>query len=142
MSNETEIARREEAALPQKEQGERAQQMPQAGRRAPLVPAVDIIEDKEGVTVWADLPGVSKDKLEVKVHDGRLSIEAEAVVPTPAGLNVTHAELGSPRYARAFSISPDLDTAKIDASLQAGVLTLRIPRVEAALPRRIEVKVA
>ncbi|MGN6320005.1 Hsp20/alpha crystallin family protein, partial [Trinickia sp.] len=57
----------------------------------------------------------------------------------PAGMSVTHSEVRTPRYARAFSISPDLDTSKIDASLQDGVLTLRIARREAALPRRIEV---
>lgn len=132
MSNETEVAPREAGALSQREAG---------ARRAAIVPAVDIVEDKTGVTVWADLPGVPKDKLEVKVHDGNLSIEGEAVVPMPAGLNVTHLEVRAPRYARAFSISSDLDTSKIDASLQDGVLTLRIPRREAALPRKIEVKV-
>lgn len=131
MSNEIDLAQREAGAPLQREN---------TVRRAAIVPAVDIVEDKTGVTVWADLPGVPKEKLEVKVHDGHLSIEAEAVVPSPAGLNVTHVEVRAPRYARAFSISPDLDTSKVDASLQAGVLTLRIPRREAALPRRIEVK--
>jgi HSP20 family molecular chaperone IbpA len=131
MSNETDLARREADAPVQREQ---------PARGAALVPAVDIVEDKGGVTVWADLPGVPKDKLEVKVQDGHLSIEAEAVIPTPSGLNVTHMEVRAPRYMRAFSISSDLDTSKVDASLQDGVLTLRIPRREAALPRRIEVK--
>ncbi|HTH77101.1 MAG TPA: Hsp20/alpha crystallin family protein [Trinickia sp.] len=130
MSNETEVTRRDAGELGQRDA---------AGRRAVLVPAVDIIEDKYGVTVWADLPGVPKDKLDIKVHGDNLSIEAEAVVPTPAGMSVTHSEVRTSRYARAFSISPDLDTSKIDASLQDGVLTLRIARREAALPRRIEV---
>lgn len=133
MSNETEVTRRDAGELSQRDI---------AGRRAALVPAVDIVEDKQGVTVWADLPGVPKDKLDIRVHDGNLSIEGEAVVPTPAGMSVTHSEVRTSRYARAFSISPDLDTSKIDASLQDGVLTLRIPRREAALPRRIEVKSA
>lgn len=133
MSTDTDLARREANALGQREA---------TARRAALVPPVDIVEDKNGVTVWADLPGVPKGKLEVKVHDGHLSIEAEAVVPTPAGLNVTHTEMRAPRYVRAFSISSDLDTSRIDASLQDGVLTLSIPRREAALPRRIEVKSA
>lgn len=131
MSNETEVARSEAGAPVQRDQ---------LARRAALVPAVDIVEDTNGVTLWADLPGVPKDKLEVKVHDGHLSIEAEVVIPTPASLNVTHMEVRAPRYARAFSISSDLDTSKVDASLQDGVLTLHIPRREAALPRRIEVK--
>ena len=52
--------------------------------------AVDIYENSEGVTLWADLPGVTKDKLDVRIHDGNLSIEAQAVVPTPANLRVQH----------------------------------------------------
>ncbi len=73
-----------------------------------LLPAVDIVEDSSGVTLWADLPGVTKDKLEVNVHDGNLHIEAEAVVPTPPGLRVRHAEIRQPHFARAFSLSSDL----------------------------------
>ncbi|KAA0089041.1 Hsp20/alpha crystallin family protein [Trinickia soli] len=131
MSNETELAPRDAGAVSDGES---------TVRRATLVPAVDIVEDKTGVTVWADLPGVPKDKLDIRVHDGNLSIEAEAVISMPDGLNMTHREVRASRYVRAFSVSADLDTAKIDASLQDGVLTLRIPRREAALPRRIEVK--
>jgi HSP20 family molecular chaperone IbpA len=110
-------------------------------RRPFLVPAVDIIEDSNGVTVWADLPGVSREQLDIRVHDGRLTIEAEALVPTAPGLQVQHAEIRAPQFMRAFSLSPDLDAAKIDANLQDGVLKLTIARREEARPRRIEVKV-
>ena len=103
-------------------------------------PAVDIFEDSRGISLWADLPGVTKEKLDVKVHDGNLYIEAEAVVPTPAGLRLQHAEIREPRFARAFSLSPDFDTSKIDANLQDGVLKLTIPRRDEARPRRIEVQ--
>ncbi|CAM3369221.1 Hsp20/alpha crystallin family protein [Cupriavidus taiwanensis] len=107
-----------------------------------LLPAVDIVEDSNGVTLWADLPGVTKDKLEVNVHDGNLHIEAEAVVPTPKGLRVQHAEIREPHFARAFSLSADLDTSRIEANLHDGVLKLTIPRREEARPRRIAVTVA
>jgi HSP20 family molecular chaperone IbpA len=110
-------------------------------RRATIVPAVDVFEDQTGITVVADLPGVSKDRLDVKVQDGNLVIEAEARVPTPDGLRLRHAEMPAPSYFRAFALSPDFDTAKIEANLQDGVLTLRVPRSENARPRRIEVKV-
>lgn len=112
----------------------------QPTRRITLTPAVDVFEDSQGITLWADLPGVTKDKLEVKVHDGNLYIEAEAVVPTPAGLRLQHAEIREPRFARAFSLSPDFDTSKIDANLQYGVLKLTVPRRDEARPRRIEVQ--
>jgi HSP20 family protein len=112
-----------------------------AERRATIVPAVDVFEDQTGITVVADLPGVSKDRLDVKVQDGKLVIEAEARVPTPDGLRLRHAEMPAPSYFRAFTLSPDFDTAKIEANLQDGVLKLRIPRSEKAQPRRIEVRV-
>ena len=112
----------------------------QPARRITLTPAVDIFEDSQGITLWADLPGVTKDKLDVKVHDGHLYIEAEANVPTPAGLRLQHAELREPHFARAFTLSADFDSSKIDANLQDGVLKLTIARREEARPRRIEVK--
>ncbi len=109
-------------------------------RRVTIVTVVDVFEGKEDITVVADLPGVSKDRLEVKVLDGNLVIEAEASVPTPDGLRLRHAEIQVPGYYRAFTLSPDFDTTRIEANLQHGVLTLHIPRREEARPRRIEVK--
>ncbi|TXC88911.1 Hsp20/alpha crystallin family protein [Paraburkholderia azotifigens] len=133
MNDTTEVTRRDLSA-PARRDGE------QSTRRMTITPAVDIFEDGQGVTLWADLPGVTRDKLDVRVHDGSLSIEAEAVVPTPANLRLQHAEVREPRFARTFTLVPDFDTSKIEASLQDGVLKLTIPRREDARPRRIEVK--
>jgi HSP20 family protein len=112
----------------------------ESARRVSITPAVDIIEDIHGITLWADLPGVPRDRLDVKVHDGRLYIEAEAVVSTPADLRLHHAEIRAPHFARAFTLSEDFDTSKVDANLQGGVLKLSIPRREEARPRRIDVR--
>ncbi|KWE48963.1 heat-shock protein [Burkholderia ubonensis] len=133
MTDTTQLAERDQSAVTRRD-------TEQAARRITLIPAVDIYEDSQGVTLWADLPGVTKDKLDVKVHDGSLSIEAEAVVPTPANLRLQHAEVREPHFARTFTLSPDFDTSKIEASLQDGVLKLTIPRRDEARPRRIEVK--
>jgi HSP20 family protein len=111
----------------------------ETSRRTTLSPAVDIFEDNSGITLLVDLPGVSKDKLDVKVRDGNLYLEAEAVVPTPGSLSVQHVEIRDPHFSRAFALGPGLDTSKIAANLQDGVLTLTIPRREEARPRRIEV---
>lgn len=108
---------------------------------APIVPLVDIIEDTSGITLIADMPGVSKDRLDIKVQADRLFIEGEARVDVPAELKVFHTEVDRPRYRRTFTLSPELDSAAIDANLKDGVLTLRIPRSQAAQPRRIEVQV-
>lgn len=133
MSDTTDLTKREASAVA------RGQSEPSA-RRMTIAPAVDIYEDAQGVTLWADLPGVTKDKLDVRVHDGNLAIEAEAVVPTPANLRLQHAEVREPRFARTFMLSPDFDTSKIEASLNDGVLMLTIPRRDEARPRRIEVR--
>ncbi|MGS0893325.1 Hsp20/alpha crystallin family protein [Burkholderia stagnalis] len=110
-----------------------------AARRPSITPAVDIVEDNRGVTLRADLPGVPRENLDVKVHDNTLTIEAETRLDAPAELRVRHAEVRAPRYARTFVLSPDLDTSRIDANLRDGVLTLTIPRREEARPRRIDV---
>jgi HSP20 family molecular chaperone IbpA len=75
----------------------------------------------------------------VQVQDGSLSIEAEAVVPTPSGLRLQYGEIRHPHFARAFTLSPDFDVSRIDAQLRDGVLKLTIPRRDEAKPRRIEV---
>ncbi|MEM5421082.1 MULTISPECIES: Hsp20/alpha crystallin family protein [Paraburkholderia] len=133
MSDTTELSRRDPSAVA------RSESRPSA-RRMTITPAVDIYENTQGVTLWADLPGVTRDKLDVRVHDGNLAIEAEAVVPTPANLRLQHAEVREPRFARTFTLSPDFDTSKIEASLKDGVLKLTIPRRDEARPRRIEVR--
>jgi len=133
MSDTTELARNDATAVARREDDP-------SQRRITLTPPVDIFEDAQGVTLWADLPGVTKDRLDIKVHDGNLSIEAEAVVPTPAGLRLQHAEIRQPHFARAFSLGAEFDTSKIDANLKDGVLKLTIPRRDEARPRRIEVR--
>jgi HSP20 family protein len=132
MNDKTQLAERDRKAI--------AGVGDQPTRRMTLTPAVDVVEDSQGITLWADLPGVTTDKLDVKVHDGNLYIEAEAVVPTPVGLRLQHAEMREPRFARAFSLSPDFDTSRIDANLQNGVLKLMIARHDEARPRRVEVQ--
>lgn len=128
-----ELARKDETAVARREDDP-------SQRPITLTPPVDIFEDSQGITLWADLPGVTKDRLDVKVHDGNLYIEAEAVVPTPTGLRLQHAEIRQPHFARAFSLGPEFDTSKIDANLRDGVLKLTIPRRDEARPRRIDVR--
>ncbi|HEV7444190.1 MAG TPA: Hsp20/alpha crystallin family protein [Steroidobacteraceae bacterium] len=111
-------------------------------REAPaLVPAVDIVEDENGIVLYADLPGVSKDRLDIRIEGDSLLIEAQASVHVPEGLKVLHAEMREPHYRRVFTLSPELDASRIDANLKDGVLTLRLPRTEQAKPRRIDVTV-
>lgn len=118
-------------------------QQQQASRNeAALMPPVDVIEDAAGITLFADLPGVSKDKLSLQVEGDALTIEGEVSLPTPEGLEASYAEVGLPRYRRVFTLSKELDAGKVSAELNHGVLKLRIPKAEHAKPRRIEIQAA
>ena len=103
-------------------------------------PAVDIFEDKSGITVKADMPGVSKDRLEVHIDSDTLYIEGEATIPMPENMQALYADVRSKRYERSFSLSRELDGEKIAANLKDGVLTLHIPKREEHKPRKIEVR--
>ena len=107
-----------------------------------LLPRVDVFENKDGILLLADMPGVSKDKLELRVENDTLLIEGEIAPDTPENMEAVYAEVRLSRYRRAFSLSSELDTSRIDAQLRDGVLNLRIPRHAHAQPRKIEVKVA
>src|ERR1700740_3233586 len=133
MSDNTQIAQRDQGAVTRAEPDE-------ARRRVALTPAVDIFEDAHAVTLLADLPGVPKEKLDIKVHDGSLTIEAESMVPVPPNLVLSHAEARAPYFSRRFTVSEDFDTSRMDPSLKYGVRKLTIPRRDEPKPRRIEVR--
>ena len=114
----------------------------QADRREPaLMPPVDVIEDPSGITLYADLPGVAREQLDLQVDGDTLTIEARLQLNLPEGMEASHAEVGLQRYRRVFTLSKELDTSKIGAELSQGVLRLRIPKAEHAQPRRIPVNV-
>ena len=104
-----------------------------------VLPAVDVFEDASGITLLADMPGVSKEQLELKVEGEALLIEGGVQQRTPDGLEAIYAEVRVPRYRRSFTLSRELDTTRIEANLKDGVLKLRIPKQAHAQPRRIAV---
>ena len=115
----------------------------QAARpEALLLPPVDVIENGTGIILYADLPGVSKDTLNVHVEADTLTIDGRLSLAVPEGLEVSHAEVSLPGYRRTFTLSRELDTTKVSAEFKQGLLTLRIPKAESAQPRKIAVSVA
>lgn len=109
---------------------------------AALMPPVDVIEDASGITLYADLPGVPKDRLSLQVEADTLTIEGEVALDIAEGMEATHAEMSVPRYRRVFTLSRELDTDKVSAEFNHGVLKLRIPKAEHAQPRKVEIRVA
>ncbi|MBK5207832.1 MAG: Hsp20/alpha crystallin family protein [Polaromonas sp.] len=106
-----------------------------------ILPPVDIFEDEAGFTLIADLPGVSKDQLGVRVTGDSLVIEGTASAPVTANMELLYGEVQNPQYRRSFTLSRELDPDKIEAKLSNGVLRLRIPKAEDARPRQIKVNV-
>ena len=105
-----------------------------------LVPRIDVLEDEAGITLLADLPGVPRESLELKVEGDTLLVEGTVATPMPQQLQSVYAEVRVPRYRRTFTLSRELDAGGIEANLKDGVLNLRIPKQEHARPRRIEVR--
>lgn len=116
-----------------------AQASHQQEQQRAVLPAVDVFEDESGITVLADMPGVSRDELEIKVEGDTLWIEGGVHALAPEGLEAMYAEVRIPRYRRTFALSRELDTSRIDANLKDGVLTLRMPKQAYAQARRIPV---
>ena len=133
--NKQELRTHDDRALPQQQQQQPAAQEPRA-----LLPRVDVLEDSGGITLLADLPGVPKEQLELKVEGDTLLIEGVVALQAPERLRPVYAELRVPRYRRSFTLSRELDTSRIEANLKDGVLNLRIPKQEHAKPRRVEVR--
>ena len=106
-----------------------------------MLPPVDVIEDALGITLYADLPGVPKDKLHVRIDADALTIEGEVSLPLAGNLVPSHVEVQMPRYQRTFTLGKELDSEKVAAEFRHGVLKLSIPKVEHAKPRKIVISV-
>jgi HSP20 family protein len=107
---------------------------------AALRPPVTIFEDAHGITVEADMPGVSKDRLNVQVDKDTLLVEGDARIEMPPGMEPLYADVRATHYRRSFTLSGELEPDKIEASLKDGVLTVRIPKRAEVRPRKIEVR--
>jgi len=105
-----------------------------------LRPLVDIYEDAHGITVQAEMPGVSKERLNVQADRNNLLIEGDAAIDMPEGMEAIYADVQATRYARSFVLSGELETDAIDAKMKDGVLTIRIPKRSEFRPRKVEVR--
>ncbi len=123
----------------------RAQQ-PEGGERTrarPLyAPRVDIVETEDALEILADMPGVTKDSVEVTLEQRVLSIRGRADVSVPEGFAPVYLEYQPGDYERSFTLSDAVDPAGIEARVRGGVLHLRLPKAGSAKRQQIEVKAA
>jgi HSP20 family protein len=107
-----------------------------------LRPPADIYEDVDGITLHLDMPGVARDRVKIDADGQTLSIEGAMHIALPDAMEALYAEVHATQYRRSFTLSGELDAERIEASLNDGVLTARIPRRAELRPRRIEVRTA
>lgn len=104
-----------------------------------VTPPVDIYETGEGLVVKADLPGVGKENLDVRVENNLLTIHGKAAHAAPGESIYREYELVN--FFRQFELNEKVDQGKISADLKHGVLTLQLPKAEEAKPRKIDVRI-
>ena len=103
------------------------------------MPTADIFETEDALTVVLEMPGVSKDNVDVSVETGVLTIEGRIDFQKYEGLQPVYGEYNVGPYRRGFRISSQIDQNKIAAEMRDGVITLTLPKAEEAKPRRIAV---
>ena len=104
-----------------------------------FVPTADIFEAEQALTVVLEMPGVDKGNVDVSVEAGVLTIEGRLDFSKYEGMQPVYTEYNIGHYRRSFSLSSKIDQSKIAAEMKDGVLTLTLPKLEEAKPRRISV---
>jgi HSP20 family protein len=105
-----------------------------------FTPDVDIFETDDGITLLADMPGVSADNLTIDLRENTLTLTGEVSPFEGANEEDILIEYETGKYHRQFNIPRVIDQSKIDANLKDGVLRLSLPKVEEVKPRKIEIK--
>ena len=103
------------------------------------LPVTDIFETDQALTVVLEMPGVGKDAVDVSVEDDVLTIDGRIDFSKYEGLQPVYTEYNVGHYARSFQLSSKIEQANIQAELKDGVMTLVLPKVERAKPRKIKI---
>jgi HSP20 family molecular chaperone IbpA len=106
------------------------------------VPRVDIFENADGIWMWADLPGVDENNLDLTLEKSVLTLDAQTSLPWPEGYDLAHVEYETGNYHRAFKLSEAVDQDNIEATIKNGVLKLHMPYAPGPQKRQIQVQSA
>jgi HSP20 family protein len=131
------MADKQELQVQQKREVDRAQEATIPTRT--YMPTADIFETEDALKLVLEMPGASKDHVDVSVENGVLTIEGRIDFQKYEGLQPVYGEYNVGPYRRGFRISSQIDQNKIAAEMRDGVITLTLPKAEAAKPRRITV---
>ena len=103
-----------------------------------IAPAATVLENAEGYTLEVEMPGVSKENLEMWIENNELTILGRRSLPSVEG-TLLHRESRQENFRRAFELDPSIDAEKISAKIEQGVVTLTLPKAEQVKPRKITV---
>ena len=103
-----------------------------------IAPVSSVIEDTDRYTLRVEMPGVNKEGLEIAVENNELTILGRRSLPGGDG-TLIHRESRSENFRRTFELDPSIDTGKISAKIDQGVVTLTLPKAEQVRPRKIKV---
>ena len=105
-----------------------------------FVPATDIYEAENELSVILEMPGVEKKNVDIRVEDGVLNVEGRLDLAKYQGLQALYTEYNIGHYARSFRLSSKIDQNKIAAEMKDGVLSLKLPKIEEAKARTIQIR--
>ena len=103
-----------------------------------IAPAATVLENADGYTLEVEMPGVSRENLEMWVENNELTILGRRSIPPVEGTRI-HRESRSENFQRSFELDPSIDAGKISAKIEQGVVTLTLPKAEQVKPRKIVV---
>jgi HSP20 family protein len=104
-----------------------------------VMPVASVVEDGDNYILKVEMPGVNKEGLDISVENNELTITGRRSLPAVEG-TLIHRESRSENFRRAFELDPSIDTSKIGARIEQGVLTLTLPKAEQVKPRKIQVQ--
>ena len=102
-------------------------------------PRTNLYENGDHFEIWAEVPGIGKDDLDVKIQGNYLEITGTRHSDAPEGYKTHKTERGMGSFSRSFTLPADVDSTKVTATLKDGILYLRLPKSEAAKPKKITV---
>lgn len=121
----------------EKKSADKAEQMTWAART--FEPYVDIFENRDAITIEADMPGVRKEDIDVDLNNDVLTIQGRVALNEYEGLRTVYSEYNIGNYYRRFTLGEVVDQGRIAAKMADGVLTLTLPKREKAVPRKVSV---
>lgn len=132
------MAGQQELQVQQKREVEKGQEATRPTRA--FMPNADIFETEDALTVVLEMPGVDRDNINISVENGVLTVEGTINFGKYEGLQPVYSEYNIGPFRRSLRISSRIDQDNINAEMSDGVITLVLPKVEEAKPRRIEVR--